>query len=188
MSKNYSLAVFAALAFLLLGAVWFHTGSLMPPSGEDAIWFHAGLLTLLIGTFVIEYRFTRPNDVFVNCIIVFASTSTLTDPPNAAWWQLLRWGALLCGIVAMALAWDPGQEAKLRTNRFRAIVYQIVTKLGRAEVIFSIVFILALISYFDLNDPDTKLFAVVWGIFLLAAHLDLPEFGRFVLHPSRYRN
>lgn len=188
MSKNYSLTVFAILLVLLMGTLWYHTGSFLPPSGGDDIWFHAGLFTLLIGTFVVEYRFTRPNDVFVNCLIVFASTSTLTNPPYAEWWASLRWGSVACAVVALALAWDHGREAQLVTKRFRSIVYQVVTRLGSAEVIFSLVFVLALISYFDLNDDDSKLFVVVWGVFLLAAHLDLSELGRLVVRPRRFKD
>ncbi len=160
----------------------------MPPSGEDAIWFHAGLLTLLLGAFIVEYRFTRPNDVFVNCLVVFASTSTLTNPPYATWWEVLRWGAVVCAVIAMILAWDPGREAQLQSRPVRAIIYQVVTRIGRAEVIFSLVFILALISYFDLSDPNTKLYVMVWGIFLLVAHLDLPTLGRVAFKSRKFRN
>jgi len=172
MLKNYNLGIFAALVLTLLALVWFHTGSVAPPSGSDAIWFHAGLLTLLIGRFVVEYRFTKPNDVFVNCLVVFASTSTLSSPPNAEWWTALRFGSLALGIAALALAWDPGQERKLEQSRLRAVGYQIVTQLGSAQVLFSFVFVLALISYFDLKSFDTKIFVLVWGGFLVAANLD----------------
>lgn len=186
MSKNLSLGVFAVLALALLGLVWLHTGSVVPPSGADSIWFHAGLLTLLIGRFILEYRFTKPNDVFANGIIVFASTSTLTSPPMAEWWALLRWGSLACAIIAIVLAWDPGQQAKTADGRLRRIIYQVVTSVGRAEVIFSLVFVLALISYFDVNSPEAKIFAVVWGVFLLAANLDLQGLLSVLL--TRYKN
>jgi hypothetical protein len=186
-TKNYSLAIFAILIVILMGAVWFHTGSPLPPSGENAIWFHAGLFTLLIGTFIVEYRFTRPNDVFVNCLVVFASTSTLTDPPYQGWWMLVRWGALICGVTAIALAWDPGREAKLSEQKFRAILYQIVIRLGNAEVLFSIVFVLALISYFNFDSPDAKYFAIAWGAFLIAAHIDLPTLGKIAFRPGKYQ-
>lgn len=187
MSKNISLVVFAILALGLLGLVWLHTGSLVPPSGGDSIWFHAGLLTLLVGRFILEYRFTKPNDVFANGIIVFASTSTLSSPPMAEWWALLRWGSLACAIIAIMLAWDPGQEAKTANGRLRRIIYQVVTSVGRAEVIFSLVFVLALVSYFDLNDPEAKIFAVVWGMFLLAANLDLQGLFNVLLARRRDR-
>ncbi|TDN82347.1 ATP-binding protein [Stakelama pacifica] len=173
MSKNINLGIFCALAFVLLALLWLHTGKLVPPSGPDAIWFHAGLMALLVGRFIVEYRFTKPNDVFVNCLAVFVSVSTLSNPPNAAWWETLRWSALMIGSVALFLGWDPGREARLENNPWRRATYQIVTRLGRAEVIFSIVFVLALLSYFDVNEPRTRLFAITWALFLLVANLNL---------------
>lgn len=184
MTKNHSLALFGALILVLLGLSWWHTGSFAPPSGPDAIWFHAGLFTLVLGRFITEYRFTKPNDVFLNCVAVFASTSTLTNPPNSEWWLLLRWGSLIVGTAAIGLAWDPGREAKLADSRARSIAYQVVTQLGRAEVIFSLVFVLALISYFDLRDYKTKVFVVAWGGMLIAAHLNLSQMTRLAFLPA----
>lgn len=189
MPRNYSLAVFLVFAALLGFLVWLQTGSFALPEGNDAIWFNAGLLVLLLGTFITEYRFTKPNDVFVNCITVFASISTLSNPPNAFWWDALRWIALGCGAIAIFLAWDPGQEAKLRASAVRTFVYQVVTRLGSAKVIFSLVFILALVSYFDLADRRTTIFVWVWGVFVLVAHLELPRLSgiawRFSKNPKR---
>ena len=188
MSKNSALAIFLISLIALLGLAWLHTGSLVPPSGDASIWFHAGLLTLLVGRFVVEYRFTRPNDVFVNCLVVFASTSTLSNPPYEDWWTLLKWGSLICGSVALALAWDPGREAKLIENRMRTIVYTLVTRLGRAEVIFSLVFVLALLSYFDKSSDQTKLFVLIWGAFLLSAQLKIGPIGQIAFWGSKYKD
>lgn len=175
MTKNQALTSFLILVAALLLLVWFRTGSLVPPSGDDAIWFHAGLFTLLIGKYIVEYRFTRPNDVFVNCAIVFASTSILTDPPNSAWWQAVRLSSAGLGILAIGLAWDPGSEARTVGSKIRGMVYRIVTRLGRAEVIFSFVFILALFSFFDLSTPITRALVVFWGISLTLTFIELDQ-------------
>lgn len=163
MSKNYYIIAFSILMGILLGLTWWHTGNLTPPSGPDAIWFNGGLFALLLGKFVTEYKFTKPNDVFLNCVAVFVAVSTLSNPPHADWWEGLRWTAAVVGAGAIVLAWDAGQEAKLLTHPVRAAIYQIVTQLGRAQVLFSVTFILALISYFDLSNEHTKVFVIAWG-------------------------
>jgi hypothetical protein len=107
--------------------------------------------------------------------VVFASVSTLTNPPHAVWWEILRWGSFICGITAIALAWNPGAEARIQQSFVRTIAYQLATRVGSAKVIFSIVFLLALISYFDLQRPESKLFVITWAIFVLTAFLDIPQ-------------
>ena len=165
--------------------VWLHTGSPLPPSGQDSIWFHTGLLTLLVGLFLVEYRLTRPNDVFVNCLVVFTSTSTLAEIPLEQWWSLLRWGAVLVGSVALYLSWDPGFEARLANSRSRSVAYQIVTRLGSASVIFSLVFILSLLTFFELDTIQTRVFVITWGIFLLVSSIDLRRLIGILRRSSR---
>lgn len=178
MSKNYHIVVFSILMAILLGLTWWHTGHLTPPSGPDAIWFNGGLFALLLGKFITEYKFTKPNDVFLNCVAVFVAVSTLSNPPHAEWWDGLRWTSAAIGTAAIVLAWDPGQEAKLLSHPVRAAIYQIVTQLGRAQVLFSVTFILALICYFDLSNEHTKIFVIAWGAFLLMGHMNLPAVSR----------
>ncbi|WP_340316964.1 ATP-binding protein [Rhizorhabdus argentea] len=186
MTKNYALATFFVGMIFLLALVWLHTGTVTPPSGPDAIWFNAGLFTLLLGRFVTEYRFTKPNDVFLNCVAVFVGTSTLADPPLATWWESLRWGSALIGVVAVALSWDLGAEARREERVWRSFVYQLVVSLGRADVLFSLVFILALVSYFRFDTVETQIFVVAWGAILLAASLNLPALGRIARRTSTY--
>lgn len=185
MTKNFSMALFSVLLLILIALVWLHTGSPVPPSGADAIWFHAGLFTLLIGRFIVEYRFTKPNDVFVNCMVVFASTSAIATTAYQGWWELVRWGSLACGVAALALAWDPGREARIESGRFRAFAFHLVTNLGRAEVIYSIVFVLSLLSYFDIQSLGTKVLVVFWGIILISAQIKIQNLGHIVFSGSK---
>ena len=189
MTKNYALAIFCIGMLVLLGLAWLHTGSIIPPSGNEAIWFHAGLFTFFVGRFITEYRFTKPNDVLLNCLTVFVATSTLSNPPLHVWWESLRWGSLLLAITAVALSWDQGAELRREERPWRSFFYQFVVGIGRADVLFSIVFVLALLSFFKLDTPETTVFVVAWGVILLFANLNLPVLGRIIRlsgkHPDR---
>ncbi|MBB3352638.1 hypothetical protein FHT70_002571 [Rhizobium sp. BK049] len=186
MNKNYGLLGFCAGMVLLLGLLWLHTGSLAPPAGADSIWFNAGLFTLLLGRFVTEYRFTKPNDVFLNCVAVFVGISSLTSPPHREWWEVLRWGSFFLGAAAVGLSWDLGIEARREESRIRSLIYQIAVALGKADVIFSLVFILAILSYFDVDNLQTKIFVITWGFILLAANLQLPTLARVIRKSRNY--
>jgi len=54
--------------------------------------------------------------------------------------------------------------------------YGAATRLGSAKVIFSVVFFLALITYFDLNDEKTKWFVLFWLTVILTNELRIPQF------------
>jgi len=173
MSKNISLAVFLLLLAALSAAAWLYTGTFIPPSGDASIWFYGGLFAVLTGKFIVEYRFTKPNDVVVNCLAAFLAISTLNSPPNGDWWEALRWGSLALAALALLLAWNRSLEAKLGQSVPRTIAYRLVTRLGSAEVLFSFVFILGLITYTQLSSANDKAFVVIWGAILLAANLGL---------------
>jgi len=185
MTKNQSFALFLALFAALIAICWWTTGRVVPLAGDNAFWFYGGLLTLLVGKFIVEYRLTKPNDVFVNCLAAFVAISTLNDPPNAIWWEIVRWGALGCGTLALMLAWDPGKEARLAKSSIRTFSFRVVTSLGSAQVLSSIVFVLALVSYLDLDAPSTFAFTVLWGAILLAAHLNLASAVRPLFQRQR---
>ena len=142
MSKNISLLIFITLLAALCLVTWLYTGSVAPPAGDASIWFYGGLFAILISKFITEYRFTKPNDVIVNCVAAFIAISTLNSPPNDVWWETLRWGALTLAALALLLAWNPTLEIKLSQSPVRAILYKLITRLGSAEVLFSFVFLL----------------------------------------------
>lgn len=173
MEKNRSLVLFAVLLSALCGLAWFYTGSFAPPSGDASIWFYGGLFALLVAKFVTEYRFSKPNDAIVNCVAAFVAISTLSSPPNHEWWELLRWTAFTCAAVALLVAWDLRQTPIESHGPFRVLAYRIVTRLGSAEVLFSLVFVLSLLSYLDTDTESTRAFVILWGVILLAANLDL---------------
>lgn len=171
MTKNHNLILFTIALSGLLGVLWWLTGSIKPNSGQSMIWFNGGLLALLVARFIIEYHFPKPNDVFLNCLAVFISVSTLSSPPLAEWWEGLRWAALATGLIALVLAWDTRRSGDEQPTILRRAIYAIVTSIGRSTVIFSIVFLLALLSFFELDNFQTKVLAITWGAILLIANL-----------------
>ncbi|MFL0356201.1 ATP-binding protein [Erythrobacter sp. GH1-10] len=181
MAKNFNLLIFSILTIGLLAISWIVTGSLSPSSGPEMIWFNSGLFMLLVARFIIEYRFSKPSDVFLNSLAVFVSVSALTNPPNAEWWNALRWGALSLGIASLVLAWDQRRSPEDESSPWRKAAYSVVVSLGQGTVLFSIVFLLALLSYFDLEEPQTKILAITWGAILVVANLRL---DRIIQHLS----
>jgi uncharacterized protein len=149
------------------------------PTGDASIVYHAGLLMVLIGNYWVEHYFTKPADVVINCIVVFISISTLASPPLEDYWTYLRYFALVNAVVGFGIIWI-GNPAipKHDTSATKRVIYAINTRLGSAKVIFSLVFVLGLISYFDLRSSEVKILLVFWTLLLVAKHLDVDQLFR----------
>ena len=163
---------------LFLAALWglnyVVTGSPRFPQGDNAIWLHSGLLMLIIGMYWIEHFFTKPADVVITSLVVFVSVSTLNDPPLADWWAALRDGSIALAILAFLVIWVGSPAVPEHDNsRLKRILYLLLVRVGSAKVLFSAVFILALVSYFDLREEQVKVMVIFWGVLLVAKHLEL---------------
>jgi uncharacterized protein len=150
------------------------TGSWAIPTGDASIWIHSGLLVLILGVYWAESYFTRPSDVFINSLVVFIATSTLTSPPYEAWWAALQSFSLATLIVSFAVIWAgspalPGYD----TSFFKRLTYLLVIRIGSSAALFSAVFLLALFSYFDPKAAIPKWMLGFWVLLLVAKHLDL---------------
>ena len=169
------LAAIAGFNYLL-------SGSLQIPTGDKAIWLHGGLLLIAFGAYWIEYRFTKPDDVVINCLIVFVSVSVLNSPPHENWWQTLRYFSLALVVVAFLISWH-GSPAipHSKSSPLKRFFYLVVIRLGNANVIFSAVFLLALISYFDLSNPDTRWMLAFWAVMVSARYLELEGLFRWLI-------
>ena len=171
--KNERLALLIVFLAVLAGLVWSRHGTLLPPSSDETIWFHGGLFTLLLGTFWIRRKFSTPDDVVVNGLIVYVSTSTLQSPPYELWWDTLRWSALALTLIAVLVSWDRGWQARIQKGAIRSAAFSLIVRVGSARILFSIVFLLSLLSYFDLQSNETMVYVLVWTMFLLTAELNL---------------
>lgn len=174
MTKRVRTIYLGAFLVALAGVTYALTGRLAFPSGNAAIWFNSGLLMIAIGAYWIEPYFTKPSDVAINALVVFVSVSSLNNPPLPEWWMAVRYLSLGLMLAALLLVWSneplPFEQADAWIRR---LSYHIVVRLGSARVLFSIVFILALISYFDLHQASVRWAVVLWGILLSAKYLDL---------------
>ena len=158
----------------LYGLNWILNNSFAIPVGDRAIWLHGGLLMIIVGSYWIEHFFTRPADVVINGLVVFISTSTLNNPPFEQWWTLLRICSLILVVAAFAVSWTGSPASPQHdTSRLKRFVYLILIRLGCAKVLFSAVLALALLSYFDLNDPQTRWIVGFWAVVVTFKHLEL---------------
>jgi hypothetical protein len=174
MNRYYRVFLLALFLMILFFLNYFLSGSYAIPTGQSSIWLHAGLLMLVFGLFWIENYFTKPADVVLNGLVVFISLSTMINPPYEFWWNFLRYYSLCLVLISFFVIWtgSPSQK-EYDSSFFKYFVYLIVIRLGNAKVIFSLVFLLALVSYFDITGREAKYLLMFWAILLSAKHLEI---------------
>jgi len=178
MEKNDRLITAIFLLLGLLGINWYLSGRFGLPTGDQSIWFHGGLFVLIVAYYWIEHFFTRPTDVIINGLIVFVSVSSLANPPLPHWWEALRYFALAVAALAFAVAWNPGASQENSWATLHKFIYLFVTKFGKAEILYSVVFGLAVLSYFEIATRETSTLVIFWLALLALKHIDMGGFIR----------
>jgi uncharacterized protein len=144
------------------------------PNGENSIWFHSGLLMVILGMYWVEHYFTKPQDVFSNGLVGFIAISILENPPFPLYWNLLRYYSLALSILSLLiiLAGTPANQQN-DTSKLKKFIYDIVIRFGNSQILFSAIFILSLISFFEGRTPEIQGMLVFWVIVLSFKYLDL---------------
>lgn len=167
-----------ALKFLLVDKVFADLGN------DAQVWFTSGLLLIVLGIFVTEKYFTRPLDVIVNVITLFVVLSTLDNVSNfQLYWPLVAY-SLMTAIIAF-VSFVLINEEKDRNYLSQKIAYSantISSFLGSSKMLFSIVFILSIFSYYisslESNSLINKeqiavlLMIAFWGMVILVEPID----------------
>lgn len=172
---------------LLFGLNKFVTGTWIPPSGDSGIWFSGGLFMIIVGAYWTENFFTKPADVAQNAIVAIISISMLSSPPLKEWWDGLQIFSAVLGVIAISLAFQRANPAG-EVSAISKLGYEIVSRVGASSVLFSLVFVLSLISYFDLKSRETKAMVIFWGLVLFFKHARLDEVIDIFYKKIKFKN
>lgn len=167
-----------ALKFLLVDKIFADLGN------DAQVWFTSGLLLIVLGVFVTEKYFTRPLDVIVNVITLFVVLSTLDNVSNfQLYWPLVAY-SLLTAIIAFVsfVLIDEEKDRNYLSQKIAHSANTISSFLGSSKMLFSIVFILSIFSYFisslESNSLINKeqmavlLMIAFWGMVILVEPID----------------
>jgi uncharacterized protein len=123
------------------------------PSAEKGLWFYASFAHLLFGTLLLSPFFTKPADAVSDAVIaalvlpeIHAVVLTL-----GAGWALYAWKSIfayyvtviIVGSLAMVMRGTRSTWGKQLTDSF----YVVSTHLGEAQVVFSLLFLFALLAF-----------------------------------------
>lgn len=169
------LVLFVALA----AALWisyFYTGSALPENPKDSLVFQNALLLVILGSAVLELHYTKPADAVVNSLMGMVSLVTVYGIAyRPTWWLMFGYCALVFLLATTCVSASTRHPVSKRQQRIAAATYGPAVLLGRARTLFSVLFLFALFSFYQLQSPHTVALVLFWGTFILLWPLGVPQ-------------
>jgi len=185
MNKLKNLIYLFVFTGALLSLKFFVIDNIFTDAIKDAeIWFTSGLLLVVLGIFVTEKYFTKPLDVIVNVLLLFVVLSMLENVGKfLLYWPLLVY-SLLIGVIAFIsfVLIDEEKDRNFLSQKIAHSANLISSFLGSSKMLFSIVFILSIFSYFIsslennffINKEQVAILSLIifWGMLILIEPID----------------
>src|SRR2546425_12568376 len=83
-------------------ASWWLTGSVVPKRSQDSLIFQSGLLLVVLGSAILENKFTRPADSVVNGLAGMVALVTVYSVASRLSWFLVFAYCLVVFVLALA--------------------------------------------------------------------------------------
>jgi len=153
-------------------------------SKDAEIWFTSGLLLIILGIFVTEKYFTKPLDVIVNVITLFVVLLMLDDISRfALYWPLFIYSLIVATVAFISfILVNEEKDRGLLSQKIAHSANVVSGFLGSSKMLFSIVFILSIFSYFIIslensaliNQEQLAILALIifWGMTILIEPID----------------
>ncbi len=160
-TKTIFLIGFSVLLFIVTKLV---TGRWLP-TAEDGVWFQFGLLLVVLGSFFLETHFSKPNDVVINSISVLVTLLSLSNRKDfIGWYIMVIISGLLLVLSLLTLILYNREESEFsQRNRIAKVLYNISTFAGQGRLFFSVIFLLAIASYYSTKSDDFFKLLLFWG-------------------------
>jgi len=151
------------------------TGSLIPADSHANLVFQNGLLILVLGSSIIEHKFTKPADAVVNGLMgIVTLIPVYPDAPRAAW--ILVFGLCLtvfaASSICVAISERPGVGGFRR--KLADVTYRIAATAGQARFLYSILILFGVFSFYSIRTTSTVVLLVYWAIYMWAWSAGLP--------------
>lgn len=156
MKKNLSVVQRLAVAVLyvvsIVGVIRFFSGSFDFLGGTSpyGLIFVSAALLLIFGTYITEPFFTKPVDTITNSLAILLALIGVTDKDNFigySYFFIATVALLVLGLVTVIFAKEPRPF-------WQQAIYTVVTKLGASKVMFSLMYVLTLLSFFTKNAAE----------------------------------
>ena len=160
------------LFFLILMALNFNfTSSLLPSPDTKNLWFYSGLFMMVFSILFIDPYYSSPKNVITNTIPLALTLIPIKDifVDTKLWW--VSFGVVIMLLTASLISLVINDETKSEDhlqNRISVFLKNSVVIFGQGKVLYSLVFIASLLSYYSIQNNYTITLFFFWcGILLI---------------------
>lgn len=181
-NKNYIaphirllITALALLAALLISKHF--TGSPLPTDPKNAFIFQSVLLVIILGCAITEKHFTKPSDSLINSLMgIITLVSVFTISPKSAWWIAFTYCTFVFLSSFICVSLSSSNIVGTFKSNWGSRAYGPAVTLGRAQVLYSVLFSFGLYAFFEIQSPQTIALIIFWGAFLVIWPLNIPQF------------
>jgi len=162
--------------FALAALAHYVTGEFIPTDPKTVLIFQNALLLIVLGSALLEHKFTKPADSVVNGLMGAVTLLPVYGLSNKhIWWVVFLYCALVCLIAMICVSVSSGPTLTGWRKRVADITYRPAVELGKSRLLFSIVFLYGVISFYETQSIQMGVLVLFWGIFMAIWPLGLPE-------------
>jgi uncharacterized protein len=160
----------------IAGVSYLVTGEILPSNQRDQLIFQNALLLIVLGSAILETKFTKPGDSVVNGLMGSLTLLPVYGLPTMlSWWLIFGYCAAVFAISTTCVAVSSGPSLIGWRKEINDLTYKPAVVLGRSRVLFSILFLYAVFSFYGVQSSNTAILVVFWGIFISLWPLGIPE-------------
>lgn len=168
---NNRFVVFGLFFVILMSLNYYFTGSLLPSPDTKNLWFYSGLFMMVFSILFIDPYYSSPKNVITNTIPLALTLIPIKDMFVDAkiWW--VSFGVVITLLTAALISLLINDETKSENhvqNRISVFLKNSVVIFGQGKVLYSLVFIASLLSYYSIQNNYTITLFFLWcGILLI---------------------
>lgn len=152
------------------------TGSVVPTDPQAALIVQGALLLIVLGSTIQEYKFTTPQQATVNALMGAVTLITVYGKaPKIPWWAVFSYCVGIFVIAGLCTAVSSGRMLSGRQEVIRRFTYRPTVILGKGRLLYSIVFLFGVLSFYAVQSVQTLVLVIFWAIFIAIWPLGLPQ-------------
>jgi hypothetical protein len=153
------------------------TGEYLPSDPKSSLIFQNALLLIVLGSTLLDHRFTKPADAAVNGLLGAITLWPVYGLQDTwIWWMVFLYCMFVCLSAMICVSVSSSPIPTGWRKRLADLTYHPAVVFGKSRLLFSIVFLYGVFSFYGMQSEKMAILVLFWGLFVAIWPLGLPEF------------